>query len=730
MSRPSDSKATSLSELGGINTFLSLMGLLSAAGLPSVLIFLGGDTITQRGSIGAYIGTLAVLSAGFGVFMLADEMYRARNGIAADLLAAAYVTLVVPVVCLLLALTVTLVIPLAGYLFGILLLHIVFFFVWRLGRGRMETSDGFAKMNRLVVGLTPVFYGGIFWSWFCRQYQPHFGRRSFIILIAMAAVFMTFARSERLRAFRLRLRNHWWILLFAGVFLFAIVYQPGLYFDRAHSNPLLAPALDVQAGRTILVDSLSQYGIGSVYFLLAVFSVFQLPVFYHGLAAILTVLYFLQFTVIFLILHKATRSFFIGLAVLGVIVYFSFYAVTWPSLLRIPAQGPLRYGLTYLVLGAGWIGIRHKGRFWQILELVLIGAASVWNLEVFLYTFIPVSVLHFIKDVLFAERRPAGMAAFAKRMLLQLSVVILCWIAWWSATLASAGSPPNLTYYSDIFTWFISIGAEGRRMDFHSFWTGIVAAIYLGSILAAVYAGVRRSRRIPVEMAALMAGLSAAGLLQYLYYFGYDLDFHLALLCPPLLMVVAIWFSISQNDVSARGVPRFSCWSFGGMLVISVWLCMAQVGPRFLDGVKKSFLYQMAMEMSAGDVVTFADPYRLGPTNDTVAALLELTEKYTADEWSIAVFAFPDDQTELLLLTGKSHLLEMTDPVMCSISHSFASRILDLADQYSGVPQFIFYDSSDGVLLDLQQDAFRRLVSAGSYTVVDRIGNVLVYRKA
>jgi hypothetical protein len=209
----------------------------------------------------------------------------------------------------------------------------------------------------------------------------------------------------------------------------------------------------------------------------------------------------------------------------------------------------------------------------------------------------------------------------------------------------------------------------------------------------------------------------------------YDLDFHLALLCPPLLMVVAIWFSISQNDVFARGVPRFSRWSFGGILVISVWLCMAQVGPWFLNGVRKSFLYQMMWDMPAGDVVTFADPYRFGPTNDTVAALLELTERYTADERSIAVFAFPDDQTELLLLTGKTHLLEMTDPVMCSISRSFASRILDLAERNSGVPKYIFYDSSDGVLLDFQQDAFRRLVSAGSYTVIDRIGNVLVYRR-
>ncbi len=712
----------------GLNGFLSLAGFLSALALPVMLVFLGGDTVTRKGATGAYIGSVIVL---FGLFLLlfpAGLWLRKRAGEPADSISAAYVTLIVPVNSILIALTVTIHISLTEYLFGVLIIHLLFFPTWWFSRKRLMRSALFGRLNEWGIRLLPIFYGVIFWGWFCRQYQPKFGLRSIFVLLFLVTAYTVFARSEWLQNFRLRLRKHWWIYILVVLFLLGLIFQPALPFNRSHSNPLLASMLDVRNGKWIFVDTLSQYGVGVIYFLLSIFYLFRLPVSYSGLAVVINALYFIQFAALFLILNKATRSFFLSLAGIGAILYFNYFAVAWPSILRIPAQGPLRYGLTYLLLGVAWIGMNRPEKRWWIVELALLGIASVWSLEVFLLAFVPLNAVHFCGEVLFSPQRKTGLIAFGKRLLMQFGTVILCWGAWWAATLRATGQPPNLAYYLDVFITFTSLSAGGTRVDFHAFWAGVVAAIYLGTILAVMFAGWRRMERLPVETAALLAGLSAVGLLQYLYYFVYDIDFHLSLLCVPLIMVIVLWISITQNPFSARGIPRINRWIFGTVVVISMWFAMAQTISWFYSGVRNSFLFQAADTLS-GEPLSITDPYRMEPSNHAVSALMDLTERYASDDRAIAVFAHPDDQTELLLLTGKTHLLDMTDPVMCTVSLSFSAHVRDLAERFAGVPDYIFYDSSEGVLLDLQKEAFRILTSGASYSVVDRIGNILVYRR-
>jgi hypothetical protein len=41
-------------------------------------------------------------------------------------------------------------------------------------------------------------------------------------------------------------------------------------------------------------------------------------------------------------------------------------------------------------------------------------------------------------------------------------------------------------------------------------------------------------------MSSMLVGMSVAGILQYLYYFVFDIDYHLALLCVPLLFVLTL----------------------------------------------------------------------------------------------------------------------------------------------------------------------------------------------
>ncbi len=676
----------------------------------------------------AFLITIAVLVAFFCLLVIAGEWVLMRTPLLVRGLPAAYVTLVIPWICLLIALTVILQFPMVGYLMGIVLVHLAFLLTWWFGRKRVASSAFLASMNKRVVPMLPLFYGGIFWGWFYQRYQPRYGSGWIAALTVMVAVFTIYAQSERLQNVRLRLRAHWWIYLLLGLLLVGLVFQPELPFLRSHFNPVLATMQDVSSGKAIFVNSLSQYGVGVIYFLLAVFEFFRLPISYAGLSAVLNVLYILHFALLFLILYKATKNIFLSLAGLGAILYFAFFALAWPSMLRLPGQSPLRYGLTYLVLGVGWIGINRAGRFWRIVELALLGAASVWSLEVFLYSILSLDALLFIGEVLFSRQRKTSLHDFIKRVLLQIAVVFFCWSAWWAATWIFSGQPPNLSYYFDVFKRF-STADGGHHINFHAFWTGVAAAVYVGTIVTVLYAGWKRRDWLSGETASIMAGLSITGLFQHLYFFVYDLDFHISLVCTPLVMLAILWIFISQNVKSAERFPRLTRWIFGLTVIASMWVCMVQTSPWFGYGIGNSLLKKSILNFSSGEALTFTDPYRFLPSNDKVSIFVAFTEKYAAGERSIAIFAQPDDQVEVLFLTHKTHILDFTDPVMCTLSRSFGSHILKMAESLAGVPEYIFYDSSKGVLMEIQIKAFQLLTAGASYSVVDREGAILVYRR-
>jgi hypothetical protein len=722
-------KAILLNQTNNEDAFPALVGLLTAAALPAVLFFLGGETVTRQGAIRAYAGTSAALLVLFALLLAAGDRIRRRNLQAAQSLAAAYATFVVPITLLLIAQTVVLQFPLTGYLFGIALVHLVFLPAWWLTRDRVESSKAFAFLHRWVAALLPLFYAAVFWGWFNDRYGTQLDSGKAAAFLVMAAAFTVFSFSTRLQNSGLQRRRHWWISLLIGALIVGLVYQPELPFLRSHANVFLSTVEDVLDGKFILVGTLSEYGVGVVYFLLAALRIFRLPVSYPGLVLIVDVLYFLQFGLLFLILHRATRSLFLSLIGIAAVLYFAFFAVTWPSMLYIPAQSPLRYGWSYLLPAVGWVGLGRAERNWRILELALIGAAALWGLEAFLYAFLSFNAVIFAGEVLYSPELRDGLRRFARRLFPQISVILLCWGAWWILTALLAGRPPDLSYYLDVFSAFTSSAKEGPRIDFHSFWNAVAPAVYIGTLLAVTFAAWRRRDRLPRETAALMAGLATAGLLQYTYYFVYDLDFHLSLVCTPLVMLAILWLSVSQGERNAAGIPRLNRWVFGMTVTASLWLCMVRITPYFFSGIRNSLLYQVTFGQAAGEAPVFADPYKLPPANETVRTFVGFVEKYAAGERAIAIFARDEEQVEVLLLVHKTHLLDLSDPLTIRTSKSFTAHVLALAEEYAGVPDYIFYDSGERVLQDTQIKAFQLLTAGAAYAVIDRKGDILVYRK-
>jgi hypothetical protein len=724
------------SDTGSANNFISLLGILSPAAIPVVMLFLGGDWVTRQSAMSAYIWTIVVLFAGFLLLIYAEGRLQNRPRLPIDGMAQAYVTLAIPFICLLIILTTILRLPTVVYISLALLIHLIFLLIWIPGRRRLSTSAVFASINRWVVRALPLLAGGIFWAWaYFGISIPLPGKRAILLLAIGAAGLAVYLRFELLRKFLPAMRKYWWVYLCLLLVLVGLVYQPELPFDRHHLGLFLAPVNDVLHGKWLLVDSATQYGIGAIYALAAGFRTLGLPVYYSGMSLIVDLLFLLQYAVLFLILRRATKSLLLSLAGIGAILYFNFLATAWPSMLSIPAQSPLRYGMIYLLL---WIALCvpiMNSKLLRYLEPVLLGLASFWSLETFLYVFVSVDAFHFVSDVLYADRNRDGLIRFGKRLAGQAAVVLAVWGIWLIATFAGTGSFPRIQYYLEIFTFCIRTGdirlfIDYRHIvDYRSLGIGLFAAAYLVSIMAVLYFRIHRRKTLPWETASLLTGFSAAGLMQNLYYFVYEIDFHMALICVPLIVVIALWLGVILHDPAGEKRPVGAKAGFGLAVLVSAWICVVHSSPNFASHIRSSLIFQLTDAALHDEKIAVTDPYQAGPSNESVDALVTLIGRYAPDDPQIAVFARNEDQIESLLLTGKTSLLDFSDPLMCSVSRSYSEHVLALARESAGGPEYIFYDAGEGSLIPLQEEVFRLLTSGATYRVIDRMEDMVVYRK-
>jgi hypothetical protein len=428
-------------------------------------------------------------------------------------------------------------------------------------------------------------------------------------------------------------------------------------------------------------------------------------------------------------LQELTRSFLLSLAGIGAIVYFNFLAVAWPSMLRTPAQSPLRYGLTYIVLWVAVLGVSGSNKLRLILEYVLLGICSIWSLETLIFTIFSLDAFYFVKDILYASQLKTGITGFCKRIAVQLGVIALSWGGFLVFTSIHSGELPNLFYYLDYFTNYTITENYSHIIDFRSFWTGAVTTIYLISIFFVIFIRFKWKEYLSTVMSSILVGMSVAGLLQYTYYFVYDIDYHLALLCIPLVFVLVLWLAVlSYNSPLQRISPTFRL-SFCLALIVSLSICMINFNTRFYSIIKKSLIYEITSNLGSGEGINFANPYLVEPSDESVAALVMMIRKYAPGENQIAIFAQPDDEVETLLIVDKTHILDISDPDMSSISPAYSAFILNQAKNVAGQTDFIFYDSQGGALVDLQQEAFQVLITANPYDVIDQSGSIVVLRK-
>ena len=152
-----------------------------------------------------------------------------------------------------------------------------------------------------------------------------------------------------------------------------------------HHDFFLGPVNEVLHGGAVLVDTASQYGVGSLYFLAGWFEL--APIGYGTFGFLDGVLFGLFFAAAYCVLRIAgtPRLLASGGVALGVValIYNLEYSVG-----SLPQHGPLRFGLPMVAVLAAAVEERWPahGRLALTAQFLAVALSSVWALEAFAYT--------------------------------------------------------------------------------------------------------------------------------------------------------------------------------------------------------------------------------------------------------------------------------------------------------------------------------------------------------
>lgn len=214
---------------------------------------------------------------------------------------------------------------------------------------------------------------------------------------------------------------------------------PASSVTQFHQDFFLGPANQVLGGGAMLVDTVSQYGVGSIY---AIAAWFQLvPVGNYTLGLFDGVLTALVFVGGYLVLRMAGASRPIAATALGVAVVSLIYGLLYPigALLQ---HGGLRFGLPMALIVAAVAASRwpERERLARAAQLAVVAISSIWALEAFGYVLLTFAGLELFRLWLLPGSRRRGRLLRTLAQLLGAVAVAHLLLA--ALTLAASGELP------------------------------------------------------------------------------------------------------------------------------------------------------------------------------------------------------------------------------------------------------------------------------------------------
>lgn len=430
------------------------------------------------------------------------------------------------------------------------------------------------------------------------------------------------------------------------------------YVIQFHQNLFLGPASQVLDGKVLLVDTVSQYGIGSIYFISGFFKLAGIG---HGTLGFLDG--FLSALVIatsFLVMRMAGTRRPLAAGAMLVTVLVMAWGLTYPigGLLQ---HGAIRYGMPILLIaattaGSRWPGLR-KTMFW--LSLLVVAISSIWALEAFLYTLATwVGLLAFGLVMEPGDRMRWLVRKLIETLLAMVSIHVLFALI----TLIASGSLPDWSLYLTYLKDFTTGDIGDLTYDYVPWSRGLgVGAFYLVSVIGLALLVWKRRDYVETNRTAFVAiaGSLSYGIGLYSYFVNRSLDHVLPYLLVPFFIVAVVWLSLAlRPDLP---LPRRAALGAVGLAMLVSVFAISAVGRDIPDRASQSLL---AYAVPGGHSVK--DGFdRLWNPPPLVAGADEgerLLEEEMPGESSSAVLTKSDLGVEALARAGRANSLGFTDP--------------------------------------------------------------------
>jgi hypothetical protein len=470
------------------------------------------------------------------------------------------------------------------------------------------------------------------------------GKAAAATLLLTAAVFYQYSRPVREPG---RILD---ILVIAVIFHWMQPWH--LTYEMHHQSVYLAPVNDVMLGRNVLVDIASQYGIAPIYLLAGIFKLMGCPPSYTGLSAISLVLYMLQAIAIWMLLLRAMRSRVLAVLALAtaVIVNRYWFPGQWDPT-PYPAGGPIRFILPMVILMAAWWRHKKPGRSFNR-EMFFLGLASVWGLEVLVWTLGGYGAFTMVE--LWDGRSAAEWAkALGARIVQFLKWAVGAHLVLTLMLLISSHQLPNYHLYTD-FLGVFGGGLMFRWPELDSAWLLLGTLPFFGFI-ACTFLALRG--KAPANL-PLVAGLCNMGAAQYSYFIMLAHPVNLRYL---LIPTVLGGFYLLEYVMASQLFPRAARWAAGvagiSLGVVSILLAWPAVQAEGPAPGRPDVCCNGGMGYTAL-WTTLKNPPVLRPWSKEAT---DLMEKYMPGQKAVPIIIYSFDSTHAHLLSATHEIGPYSD---------------------------------------------------------------------
>jgi hypothetical protein len=486
----------------------------------------------------------------------------------------------------------------------------------------------------------------------------------------------------------LPVQNRFLLLAIDVVVIFLIAcacFDPTFSIEQGHQDFYLGPVNRLLHGGTMLVDAFSLYGVLVIYSLAFLVRTGLLPLTYQGLSLAIAVLMTIQFSAIYLLLIVLMKDRFYAILLLVLTLLLGVFG-SLGIVQAYPSTGPLRFGLAYLVLAAVFLRRRFPRlrRAGLIVEYLLVGIASLWSFETFVYVgFSYLGICLYESLGGFAGFREI-LAIFIRRLSWLFATIATFHALLALGTYARAQAWPNWGIYFDFVKSYSVRGLTAVPIEPWSPWI-FPTAIYFVSLMVFVFRYLFLKSLAESEESELIFGLTLFGIAQYTYFLGRSHPNNLYHISSPAVIIAGYWFAQLNSQralpASFRRVIKLAFYS-AAALIISTTL------PSFLIKYQQHHTgYRIVLRNLHSIVIgrsldldrrwaRLRDSYIGGSPPPIVSDSVALLRKYTPGEADAAIFIPAQYITETLILAGREHRFPINDPQEDYLSEGITNRIL------------------------------------------------------